>query len=161
MTPEDRHLPRVYPTAAARAPREQHEGVIPMTVPQFVTLSIVFIVIAWFGAIVLAYGVVQATSGGPEGPEGPPGIQGAAGPVGPEGPQGLPGDDAAQEMVKRLAGLWAVQQASVLRGGAFVELNSPEIGACVQYIFSGKPGLSACPGFSEGTRPQPQATPSP
>lgn len=135
-----------------------------MTVQQFVTLSIVFIAIAWFGAMGLAYGVVQATAGGPEGPQGVQGVAGVAGPVGPEGPQGLPGDDAAQEMVKRLAGLWAVQQASVLRGGAFVEINSPEVGNCVEYIFSGQPGVGACPGFTQGTPSAgtpPQATPSP
>lgn len=120
-----------------------------MSVSQFVTLSIVFIVIAFAGSAAMAYGVVQATAGGPEGPQG---IQGIEGPIGPEGPQGPPGDDAAQEMVKRMAGLWAVQQASTVRGGAFVEFNSPEIGACVNYIMTGKPGASACPGFTDATR---------
>jgi hypothetical protein len=149
VAPEDPHLPRVLPTSSRKTEREQRKGAIPMSVSQFVTLSIVFIVIAWAGAAGLAYGVVQATAGGPEGPQG---IQGIEGPIGPEGPQGPPGDDAAQEMVKRMAGLWAVQQASTVRGGAFVEFNNPEIGACVNYIMTGKPGSSACPGFTDTTR---------
>lgn len=107
---------RVYPTTVK--PSNQRKGVIPMSVSQFVTLAIVFIVLAWAGSAALAYGVVQATAGGPEGPQG---IQGIEGSIGPEGPEGPPGDDAAQEMVKRMAGLWAVQQASGIRGGAFVE----------------------------------------
>jgi hypothetical protein len=65
---EDPHLPRVYPTATPKSTRAKREGVIPMSVPQFVTLAIVFICIAWAGSAALAYGVVQATAGGPEGP---------------------------------------------------------------------------------------------
>ena len=52
------------------------------------------------------------------------------------------------EMIKRLSTLFAVQQKSVLQGGAFVEFNDAEIGACVQYIITGEPGVHACPGFS-------------
>jgi hypothetical protein len=151
VAPEDPRLPRVLPTKSRIArPRDQRKGVVPMSVPQFVTLAIVFIVIAWAGAAAVTYGVVQATAGGPQGEQGVQGTQGAAGPVGPAGPQGPPGDDAAQEMIKRLAGLWSVQQASQLRGGAFVEFNAAEVGRCVQYVITGDPGPGACPGFTEG-----------
>lgn len=119
-----------------------------MTVTQFVVLGILFILVAWAGASSVAYGVVELTGGGEQGP---PGLQGEPGPEGATGPQGLSGDDAAMEMIKRLGALFAVQQKSALQGGAFVEFNDPEIGACVQYILTGEPGLSACPGFSEGS----------
>ena len=118
-----------------------------MTVTQFVVLGILFILIAWAGASTVAYGVVELTGGGEQGPRG---AQGEPGPEGEIGPQGPDGDDAAMEMIKRLSALFAVQQKSGLQGGTFVEFNDPEIGACVQYIITGDPGVYACPGF--GTR---------
>jgi hypothetical protein len=57
-------------------------------------------------------------------------------------------------MIKRLGALWAVQQASQLQGGSFVELNNPQIGQCVEYIVTGQPNIGACPGFSAGGGPQ-------
>ena len=118
-----------------------------MTVTQFVVLGILFILIAWAGASTVAYGVVELTGGGEQGV---PGVQGEPGPEGAIGPRGPAGDDAAMEMIKRLGTLFAVQQKSGLQGGAFVEFNDPEIGACVQYIITGEPGVHACPGFSGG-----------
>lgn len=118
-----------------------------MTLTQFVILGILFILIAWAGASGVAYGVVELSGGGEQGP---PGLQGEPGPEGAIGPQGPAGDDAAMEMIKRLSTLFAVQQKSVLQGGAFVEFNDSEIGACVQYIITGEPGVHACPGFSGG-----------
>ncbi|MCH7952971.1 MAG: hypothetical protein IIC25_03710 [Chloroflexi bacterium] len=118
-----------------------------MTVTQFVVLGILFILIAWAGASSVAYGVAELSGGGEQGP---PGAQGEPGPEGAIGPRGPAGDDAAMEMIKRLGTLFAVQQKSVLQGGAFVEFNDPEIGACVQYIITGEPGVHACPGFSGG-----------
>lgn len=118
-----------------------------MTVTQFVVLGILFILIAWAGASSVAYGVVELSGGGDQGP---PGLQGEPGPDGAAGPQGPAGDDAAMEMIKRLGALFAVQQKSSLQGGIFVEFNDPEIGACVQYIITGDPGVGACPGFSGG-----------
>ncbi len=53
-------------------------------------------------------------------------------------------------MIKRLGTLFAVQQKSSLQGGTFVEFNDPDVGACVQYIISGEPGVQVCPGFSSG-----------
>ncbi len=118
-----------------------------MTVTQFVVLGILFILIAWAGASSVAYGVVELAGGGEQGP---PGLQGEPGPEGAIGPQGPAGEDAAMEMIKRLGTLFAVQQKSSLQGGAFVEFNDPEIGACVQYIIIGEPHVDACPGFSSG-----------
>ncbi len=118
-----------------------------MTVTQFVVLGILFILIAWAGASSVAYGVVELSGGGEQGP---PGLQGEPGPEGVVGPQGPAGNDAAMGMIKRLGALFAVQQKSGLQGGAFVEFNDPEIGACVQYIITGEPGVNACPGFSGG-----------
>jgi hypothetical protein len=51
-------------------------------------------------------------------------------------------------MVKRLAGLFAVQQASAIQGGSFIAFNDPAVGSCVQYVLTGEPGAEACPGFS-------------
>ena len=116
-----------------------------MTLTQFVVLGILFILIAWAGASAVAYGVVELSG---DGEQGPLGVQGEPGPEGAVGPRGLSGDDAAMEMIKRLSTLFAVQQKSVLQGGAFVEFNDAEIGACVQYIITGDPGVHACPGFS-------------
>jgi hypothetical protein len=118
-----------------------------MTATQFVVLGILFILIAWAGASTVAYGVVELTGGGEQGL---PGAQGEPGPEGAIGPQGPAGNDAAMEMIKRLGAMFAVQQKSVLLGGAFVEFNDPEIVACVQYIITGDPGVHACPGFASG-----------
>jgi hypothetical protein len=138
------NLPRVYPTAI-RKPGSRRKGVIDMSVSQFVALAIVFMVLAWAGSAALAYGVVQATGGGPLGEQGVAGPRGEDGVAGTQGP---PGDDAAQEMIKRLAALWSVQQASQLQGGAFVEFNDSQVGACVNYVVTGQPNVDACPGFS-------------
>jgi hypothetical protein len=51
-------------------------------------------------------------------------------------------------MIKRLAALWSVQQASSLQGGAFVEFNDPRVSGCVEYVLTGEPGAGACPGFT-------------
>ena len=118
-----------------------------MTATQFVVLGILFILIAWAGASVVAYGVVELHNDD-RSHSLTPGLQGEPGPEGAVGPQGPAGDDAAMEMIKRLGTLFAVQQKSGLQGGAFVEFNDPEIGACVQYIITGEPGVHACPGFS-------------
>ena len=142
--------PVVYPVLEPPASSEPRPAgrEIPMTISQFVVLGILFIVIAWAGASGVAYGVVELSGGGDQGGQGPPGIQGEAGPQGIAGPQGPPGDDAAMEMIKRLGTMFAVQQKSALLGGAFVEFNDPEIVACVQYILTGEPGVSSCPGFT-------------
>jgi hypothetical protein len=118
-----------------------------MTISQFVVLGVLFICIAWAGAGSIAYGVVEVSGGGPQGEQGPQGPRGETGLAGEEGPQGPAGNDAAMEMVKRLTALFAVQQKSSLQGGAFVAFNDPDIGACVEYIITGEPDVSACPGF--------------
>ena len=139
--------PVVYPVLERPAGPTPPSREIPMTITQFVVLGILFILIAWAGASSVAYGVVELSSGGEQGP---PGAQGEPGPEGAIGPRGPAGDDAAMEMIKRLGSLFAVQQKSSLQGGAFIEFNDPEIGACVQYIITGEPGVHACPGFSSG-----------
>ena len=119
-----------------------------MTMSQFVVLGILFIAIAWAGAGGVAIAVVEVTGGGERGEQGLQGPKGDTGITGSEGPQGPAGDDAAQEMVKRLGAMFAVQQKSSLLGGAFVEFNDPEVTACVGYLLTGEPRVSACPGFS-------------
>jgi hypothetical protein len=154
--PSKRKLPRVYPVAPGKKKirlRKADKGVIDMTIQQFLTLAITFMLLAWAGSGAVAYGVVELTGGGPAGEVGPPGPEGEQGIAGPPGIQGPPGDDAAQAMIKRLASLWAVQQASALQGGAFVELNNPQIGQCVEYIVTGEPNVGVCPGFSAGGGP--------
>ena len=123
-----------------------------MTISQFVVLGILFICIAWAGAAGVAYGVVEVSGGGEQGEQGPPGIQGEPGATGEEGPQGAAGNDAAMEMIKRLGTLFAVQQKSLILDDAFVEFNDPDIGACVEYIITGEPGVSVCPGFQAAAR---------
>jgi hypothetical protein len=154
--PSKRSLPRVYPVAPGkkkiRLRTAADKGVIDMTIQQFLTLAISFMLLAWAGSGAVAYGVVELTGGGPAGEVGPPGPEGPAGVQGAPGIQGPPGDDAAMEMIKRLSSLWAVQQASTLQGGAFVELNNPQIGQCVEYIVTGEPNVGVCPGFSAGGR---------
>jgi hypothetical protein len=146
-------LPRVYPVStqgAVRQPRKvAGEGVIDMTVQQFVSLAIFFVLLACAGSAIVSYGVVEVS--GASGPQGVQGIQGEAGERGPQGiagPEGPPGNEASQEMIKRLAGLWAVQQASQLQGGSFVEFNDPAVSSCVTYVLTGEPGVGACPGFT-------------
>ena len=149
---EKPRLPVVYPIAGMkpRRARASGKGVIDMTVQQFVTLAIIFVLLACVGSGMVSYAVVEATGGGPRGDIGATGPQGEDGIPGQPGPKGPPGDDAAQEMIKRLAGLWAVQQASALRGGNFVEFNDAEVGNCVEYVITGEPNVGACPGFSGG-----------
>ena len=120
-----------------------------MTATQFVVLGILFILIAWAGASSVAYVAIELHDDA-RSHSLTPGLQGEPGPEGAIGPQGPAGDDAAMEMIKRLGSLFAVQQKSSLQGGAFVEFNDPDIGACVQYIITGEPGVHACPGFSSG-----------
>jgi len=149
---EKPRLPVVYPIAGMkpRHARASGKGVIDMTVQQFVTLAIIFVLLACAGSAAVSYAVVEATGGGPEGEAGERGPRGEQGIAGDPGPQGPPGDDAAQEMIKRLAGLWSVQQLSSLQGGAFVEFNDSRVGSCVEYIVTGEPNVGACPGFSAG-----------
>lgn len=142
----------VYPVVSrpvapqpASAPRENL-----MTVSQFVVLGILFVLIAISGSAGVAWGVVEITGGGEQGPIGLQGEKGDPGIQGEKGDQGPAGNDAAMEMIKRLGAMFAVQQKSALNGGAFVEFNDIDITRCVQYIITGEPGVSACPGFSEG-----------
>ena len=150
-------LPRVYPVSAAgsvRQPRKAaSEGVIDMTVQQFVALALFFVLLACAGSAAVAYGVVEATGGGPAGEQGIQGEQGIKGDTGDQGPQGIPGNDASQGMVKRLSALWAIQQASFIQGGAFVSFDDPSVVSCVEYIVSGDPGPGACPGFTGSNEP--------
>jgi hypothetical protein len=145
-------LPVVYPIAGMkpRRVRRRQQGVIDMTVQQFVTLAIIFVLLAVAGSAAASFAVVEATGGGPRGEQGDPGPRGEQGAQGEQGLKGEPGDDAAQEMVKRMAGLWSVQQLSALQGGAFVEFNDARVGACVEYIVTGEPNVGVCPGFSAG-----------
>lgn len=147
-------LPRVYPVSTRGAVRRplhaEGKGVIDMTVQQFVSLAIFFVLLACAGSAAVAYGVVEVSGAtGPQGIQGVPGEKGETGDTGPEGP---PGNEASQEMIKRLAGLWAVQQASSLQGGAFVEFNDPAVSSCVTYVLTGEPGAGACPGFTGGSQ---------
>jgi hypothetical protein len=142
--------PVVYPVLQQRpaAPGHPVAKGIPMTMQQFFVLGILFIAIAWAGAGGVAIAVVEVTGGGERGEQGLQGPKGDTGLTGAEGPQGPAGDDAAQEMVKRLGAMFAVQQKSSLGGGAFVEFNDPDVTSCVEYLITGEPGASACPGFS-------------
>lgn len=142
-----------------KAPRPQvaaSKGVIDMSIQQFVTLAICFVLLAWAGSGAVALGVVGLTGGGPEGDIGPPGPVGERGVAGPIGDRGPPGDEASQEMIKRLATLWSVQQASGVRGGAFVELNDSQVTSCVDYVLNGEGSVGSCPGFSAGGGPPDQ-----
>jgi hypothetical protein len=134
--------PPAAPPQPVPAPKENL-----MTMPQFVVLGILFVIIAWLGAATVAWGVVELNGGGEAGEMGLQGPQGIAGEPGPEGPQGPPGNDAAMEMIKRLGAMFAVQQKSVLLGGTFVEFNDSDINNCVEYIITGEPGVGVCPGF--------------
>jgi hypothetical protein len=148
-------MPVVYPVPGKRRKppaRTSEKGFIDMSVQQFVVLALFFVFLAAAASGAVAYGAVELAGGGPHGEVGPAGPQGPQGVEGGVGPQGPPGDDAAQEMLKRLATMWAVQQLSVLQGGAFVEFNHAQVASCVQYVITGEPNVGACPGFSQGTR---------
>ncbi len=119
-----------------------------MSIQQFVLLAVFFVALACFGSAASTYAIIDLAGAGPAGEQGLQGIQGEKGEQGPIGLRGLPGNDASQEMVKRLAGLFSVQQASLLQGGAFVSFNDEAVGECVQYVLTGEPGVSVCPGFS-------------
>ena len=144
--------PVVYPVKKVRRLSSSGKGVIDMPVQQFVMLALGFILISVAASVTVSYAAVElAGAEGPRGEVGPIGPRGDEGPQGLQGEmgeQGLPGDDAAFAMVERLAELWAIQQASGVRGGIFVELEDPEVQACVDYILTGEPNLGVCPGFS-------------
>lgn len=125
-----------------------HKGVIDMSITQFVALAVFFILVACAATAGSAYAVIAVAGEGPRGEQGIVGTQGDQGPQGDRGIQGPNGNDASQEMIKRLAGLFAVQQASFVSGGGFVGFNDEQVGSCVQYVLTGKPGIEACPGFS-------------
>jgi hypothetical protein len=130
---------------------ESHKGVIDMSIPQFAALAVFFILMACVATAGSAYAVIAVAGEGPRGEQGvigTPGETGAQGEPGERGPQGANGNDASQQMVKRLAGLFAVQQASFIAGGGFVSFNDAQVGTCVQYVLTGEPGIDACPGFS-------------
>jgi hypothetical protein len=147
-------LPLVYPVPGwlKRHHRPAQKGFIDMTVQQFVVLALFFVFLAAAASGAAAYGAVELAGGGPEGEPGVAGAPGPQGEPGPPGPEGPPGDDAAQSMIKRLATLFAVQQASLIQGGAFVAFNDSQVGRCVEYVLTGKPDSGACPGFSAGGR---------
>ena len=131
-----------------REPRVKRKGVIDMSITQFAALAVFFILIACAATAGSAYAVIAVAGEGPRGEQGITGTQGEQGPQGDRGIQGPPGNDASREMIKRLAGLFAVQQASAVQGGVFVSFNDEQVGTCVQYVLTGKPGIEACPGFS-------------
>lgn len=149
-----RHLDEDYArrqaTAGTDGARTKSKGVIDMSIQQFVWLAVFFVALACFGSAASTYAIIELAGDGPAGAQGLQGVQGDKGDQGPIGLRGLAGNDASQEMIKRLAGLWSVQQASVLQGGASVSFNDPLVGSCVQYVLTGEPGVNACPGFSEG-----------
>jgi hypothetical protein len=134
--------------ALGRQPRERRKGVIDMSITQFVALAVFFILLACVATAGSAYAVIAVAGEGPRGEQGVQGTQGEQGPQGDRGIQGPNGNDASQQMIKRLAGLFAVQQASFVAGGGFVSFNDEQVGACVQYVLTGEPGVQACPGFS-------------
>jgi hypothetical protein len=135
-------------TLGGRPPKKfRTEGVIDMTITQFAALAVFFILLACVATAGSAYAVIAIAGEGPRGEQGLQGVQGDPGPQGERGLQGLPGNDASREAVKRMAGLFAVQQASSLQGGAFVSFNDATVGACVQYVLTGQGGAQACPGF--------------
>lgn len=142
--------PVVYPVVNRPAGAQPLAGGFGMSFDQVVVAGLIFVMIAWAGAGAVAWGVVELSGGGEQGEQGVAGPQGEQGEAGDIGPQGPAGNDAAMEMIKRLGAMFAVQQKSALNGGAFVAFNDTDIGACVKYIITGEPGVSACPGFSGG-----------
>jgi hypothetical protein len=149
-----RHLDEDYArrqaAVGADAGKTKSKGVIDMSIKQFVWLAVFFVALASFGSAASTYAIIDLAGHGPAGEQGLQGVQGEMGEQGPIGLRGLPGNDASQEMIKRLAGLWSVQQASALQGGGFVSFNDAIVGSCVQYVLTGEPDVSACPGFSGG-----------
>ena len=127
---------------------KETKGVIDMTMTQFAALAVFFILLACAATAGSAYAVIAVAGEGPRGEQGLVGAQGDPGPQGERGIQGTNGNDASREMIKRLAGLFAVQQASAIGGGAFVTFNDERVGSCIQYVLTGQPGVDACPGFS-------------
>jgi hypothetical protein len=144
----DEDYARRHADAGAAAAKTKSKGVIDMSIKQFAWLAVFFVMLACLGSAASAYAIIDLAGHGPQGVQGVRGIQGEKGDQGPIGLKGLPGNDASQEMIKRLAGLWSVQQASTLAGGGFVSFNDPIVGSCVKYVLTGSPGVSACPGFS-------------
>jgi hypothetical protein len=124
------------------------KGVIDMSIQNFVGLAVFFVMLACLGSAASTYAIIDLAGHGPRGEQGVQGPQGDKGDQGPIGLKGLPGNDASQEMIKRLAGLWSVQQASAIAGGGFVSFNDPVVGNCVRYVLTGSPGVDACPGFA-------------
>jgi hypothetical protein len=144
----DEDYARHQADAGAGATKTKSKGVIDMSIKQFVWLAVFFVMLACLGSAASAYAIIDLAGHGPQGEQGVQGLQGEKGDQGPIGLKGLPGNDASQEMIKRLAGLWSVQQASAIAGGGFVSFNDPIVGSCVQYVLTGSPGVGACPGFS-------------
>jgi hypothetical protein len=130
------------------AAKKGSKGVIDMSIQNFVGLAVFFVMLACLGSAASTYAIIDLAGHGPQGEQGVQGSQGDKGDQGPIGLKGLPGNDASQEMIKRLAGLWSVQQASAIAGGGFVSFNDPIVGSCVQYVLTGSPGVDACPGFA-------------
>jgi hypothetical protein len=116
----------------------------PMNAKSLMAAIAIYILLAWAGSAAVAYAVVQFTGEGPPGVTGPRGEQGAPG---PEGPQGISGDAQAQEMLKRLAAMWAVQSVSSSSGGEFISFSDRRVRDCVDYIMTGEGGYVDCPGF--------------
>jgi hypothetical protein len=144
----DEDYARHQATEGASAADTKSKGVIDMTIRQFVWLAVFFVMLACLGSAASTYAIIDLAGHGPQGEQGVQGQQGQKGDQGPIGLQGLSGNDASQEMIKRLAGLWSVQQASAIAGGGFISFNDPIVGSCVQYVLTGSPGVGACPGFS-------------
>jgi hypothetical protein len=115
-----------------------------MTTGRLLTYGLIFLVISWIGAAVIAFAVVQAVGEGEQGERGLPGV---AGPPGPEGPAGPSSSDLAQVQLKRMASMWAVQTFAI-QADEFTEFDDPRVEACVDYIMNGTGDFTDCPGFS-------------
>src|SRR5438445_12975125 len=115
--------------AVAKVQSKGVKGVIDMSIQHFVGLAVFFVMLACLGSAASTYAIIDLAGHGPRGEQG---VQGPQGEQGPIGLKGLPGNDASQEMIKRLAGLWSVQQASVIAGGGFGSFNDPIVGSCVK-----------------------------
>jgi hypothetical protein len=137
-----RSKPLVYPVLKRTTPTAG-KGVIDMSVRQFVSLAVLFVLLACVATSATTFAVIEL-AGGVQGEQGVQGIQGERGPAGTPGKA----DVSSQEMIKRLATLWAVQQTSSLQGGSFVSLNDPRVDSCVEYVLTGNSGAGACAGFS-------------
>ena len=109
-----------------------------------IVAALLLVLVTWAGSGAVAYAVVELTAGGDTGAQGPIGPQGAQG---AQGERGLPGGDASQLMVKRLASLWATQSQSSIEG-RFVAFSDERVVQCVQYILAGEGSITDCPGFT-------------